>query len=1297
MATILLSAVGASIGSSIGGSLLGISAAALGRAAGATVGRVIDGKILGAGSRAVEVGKIDRFRLTGASEGASIPQVHGRIRVPGQVIWASHFKETSTTSGGGGKGAPSQPKTTTYSYSVSLAIALCEGTITRVGRVWADGMEVVKSDLNMRVYPGDEAQLPDPKIEAVEGAGEAPAYRGTAYVVIEDLQLGPFGNRVPQFTFEVVRTGEGDPAEHVRAVALVPGTGEYALATTPVRYETAPGENRSANVNSGSDETDLVTSLDALTEEAPNCRATSLVVSWFGSDLRCGQCEIAPKVEQTGVDGTGMPWEVSGIVRSGAGVVPLLEGRPVYGGTPSDASVVEGIQALQAAGQEVMFYPFILMEQMAGNALVDPWTGTAEQPQLPWRGRITTSIAPGVAGSPDGTATAADEVAAFFGTSVAEDFVRDGTRVVYIGSDGFTYRRFILHYAHLCAAAGGVEAFCIGSEMRSLTQVRGDAGSYPAVQEMVALAAEVRAVLGSGTKIGYAADWSEYFGHHPQDGSGDVVFHLDDLWSSAEIDFIGIDNYMPVSDWRDGLNHADVDWGSIYNTEYLKANIAGGEGYDWYYADAIDEEEQTRTPITDGAHNEPWVYRYKDLVNWWSQPHHNRIGGVRQPLSTSWVPGSKPFWFTEIGCAAVDKGTNEPNKFVDPKSSESAFPEFSNGARDDLIQMQYLRAISEYWDEAANNPVASLYSGRMVDTARIFVWAWDARPYPNFPSNLALWSDGENYSRGHWLSGRVTTRSLSSVVAEVCARNGITNFDVSELFGLVRGYRLEGGDAGRAALQPLLLAAGVDASEVGGKLVFRNRSLRLQGELGEDGVVETEGPGSFVQIRDPDIDVPDRVRVYHLEADGDFAARTEESVFPGADVFGVATTELPLVLTEAEGALAAERWLSEMRVARDRVTFSLPPSSTLTAGDVIRITAPEAAGTYRIDRLEEAGERLAEAVRVEPAIFESVSFASGVVGLQPAVPALPVWPLLLDLPYLGGDDSPEAPWIVASGDPWPGTAVVYASPDGADWSYQLGLDQRATMGVTLNDLGAARSGVWDRAAALNVRWPGGSVAGVSTSALLAGGNVAAIGDPVSQLWEVFQFRDAVLVADDTWALSTRLRGQRGTDGLIPVVWPAGSTVVLLNNAMRQVPQGGSWRGVQRHYRVGPARKPVDHASYTSLEHVAAGIGLRPYRPVHLRAIRVGGDVALSWVRQTRIDGDSWLGADVPLGEASEVYRVRVVAGGVPVREVEIHAPNWTYTAAMQSADGVAAPFEIEVAQVSDRFGPGLSGKVTIHV
>jgi len=314
-----------------------------------------------------------------------------------------------------------------------------------------------------------------------------------------------------------------------------------SLATTPVYYSDGPGSKWAANINSPSGKSDFATSFEALKEELPSCDAASLVVSWFGGDLRCGACQLMPKVERKEIEGSNMPWQVAGLTRATSAEIALEDDRPIYGGTPADAAVVEAIQMMNAGGQRVMFYPFILMDQQAGNGLADPWSDTVDQPALPWRGRITLSRAPGQAGSPDGTAAADAEVAAFFGTATAADFSVGNGTVSYAGPTEWGLRRFILHYAALCAAAGGVASFCIGSEMRGLTQVRGVSG-FAAVAALRDLASEVRTLLGPETKIGYAADWSEYFGYQPQDGSGDRYFHLDPLWGDGNIDFIGIDN-----------------------------------------------------------------------------------------------------------------------------------------------------------------------------------------------------------------------------------------------------------------------------------------------------------------------------------------------------------------------------------------------------------------------------------------------------------------------------------------------------------------------------------------------------------------------------------------------------------------------------------------------------------------------------------------------------------------------------------------------------------------------------------
>ena len=128
------------------------------------------------------------------------------------------------------------------------------------------------------------------------------------------------------------------------------------------------------------------------------------------------------------------------------------------------------------------------------------------------------------------------------------------------------------------------------------------------------------------------------------------------------------------------------DWHGLSPMEAAAYSIA------FFYASDSDRIAQTRTAITDGAHAAPWIYRAKDVRNFWSRAHYNRPGGTRDASPTAGIAESKPIWFTELGRPAIDKGGNAPNLFVDAKSSESAIPPFLSGARDDLIQRRALEA-----------------------------------------------------------------------------------------------------------------------------------------------------------------------------------------------------------------------------------------------------------------------------------------------------------------------------------------------------------------------------------------------------------------------------------------------------------------------------------------------------------------------------------------------------------------------------------------------------------------------------
>lgn len=1293
MATLVLAAAGSALGGAFGGSVAGLGALAIGKAAGAVLGSAIDSRILGNGSAPVETGQVDRFRVMGSSEGTALPRLFGRNRVAGQIVWSSRFLEHVSTENVGGKGGGASVRQ--YSYSISLGIALCEGEVSRIGRVWADGQPVDQSGLTIRLHEGGEDQEPDPLIEAIEGTGLAPAYRGTAYVVIENLDLTPYGSRIPQFNFEVFRRPREvlagvprSPAFDVRGIALVPGTGEYSLATEPIYLRRGKPDSSVINVHNDRGVPDMVASCNQLIAELPAVKSVSLVTTWFGTDLRCDRCELTPAVEQTTEDGSPMPWTVSGVGRTQARVVSRVDDRPVFGGTPADASVLQAIAHIRSLGLNVMFYPFVLMDIQSGNALQDPWTGSANQPSVPWRGRITLSLAPSMNGSPDKSLAAEAEVQAFFGSARPEHFVPGNDTVAYVGPAEWSYRRFILHYAHLCALAGGVSAFCIGSEMRGLTQIRSAADAYPAVEALRELASDVRSILGAGTKIGYAADWSEYFGHQPGDGSGDVLFHLDPLWASQDIDFVGIDNYMPLSDWRDGEDHVDATAGTIYSLEYLTSNVAGGEGFDWYYADTQARDAQNRTQITDGAHTEPWVFRYKDLVSWWSKPHYNRIGGVRVSVHTDWKPQSKPIWFTELGCPAVDKGTNQPNVFHDPKSSESFFPYYSSGTRDDLIQRAYIQAMYLHWSSAENNPLSEVYGDRMVDMAHAHVWAWDARPWPDFPDRLETWIDGTNYTSGHWLNGRSSCAELAEVVAEICERSSIETPDVSALHGLVTGYLIESVESGRQSLQPLIVAYGFDSFAVGETMRFSSRQGRVGRNLSFSSLVATGGQPVVSLTRAPTIETADRVTVGYVRADNEYQTGAASALWPEAKEPRAEQTSLALVLRQDEAAALAGRILSEGRVARDVLTCTLPLSSLdITLGDVVRISEGGSDQRYRIDRIEDGTARTLNATRIERQVYVPSREQTPQARSRKLSAAMPVTATFLDLPLLKGDEDPLSPHLAVARSPWAGPVSVFSANNDAGYRFDCTMHRPATVGVLLDPLPSGVPGLW-MPVSVRVRLATGSLQGREEADVLAGANAAALRDGDVGDWEILQFGGATLVAPQVYRLEGFLRGQAGTEWLIPAAWPVGTKFVALDTSVEQLVVPPSMRGVERHYRIGPSKRAYDDASYTHIVEAFAGVGLRPYAPAHLSFERLSdGGLRITWIRRTRIDGDNWTGTDVPLGEEREEYIVRVLNNDGILREEIVSNPSYLYSSTDQSADG-GPPTEFAVAQISSRFGPG---------
>jgi hypothetical protein len=1304
MSTLILQAAGSVVGAAVGGPV----GALVGRSVGALAGAALDSRLFASKHqvRYVEGPRLKTVSGLSSTEGAPIPRVYGRARLGGEIIWATRFLEQVTyetsggerrrggKGGGGGGGSVVTPVTVTtvYTYYANFAVGLCEGQVAAVRRIWADGVELDLTAVNHRFYRGTDEQQPDPLIVAKEGSANAPAYRGIAYVVFEMLPLAPYGNRLPQLSFEVVRP-VSRLAAGLRAVQLIPGAGEFVYGPAPVGA--APGAASSAPLNRHQlvASTDWQASLDVLQASCPRLERVGLVVSWFGDDLRAGSCSIRPKPE-TNLARARPDWRVAGLTRYAAQPLSSYAGRPAFGGTPSDASVIAAIRDLKARGLQVTLYPFVLMDIPSGNMLPDPWTGGVGQPAYPWRGKITGSRAPGVAGSPDLTPQAAVEIASLFGQASPGNFSVQGDRVLYSGNPEWTLRRQVLHCAALALAAGGVDSLLIGSEFLGLTRLRDRAGHYPAVDQLVRLAADVRSMLGSQVKLAYAADWVEYGSHVP--APGELRFPLDPLWASPAIDAVAIDAWWPLSDWRDGGGHRDAAAArSAADPVYLLANVAAGENFDWYYADDVGREGQVRLPITDGAYGKPFVYRPKDLFGWWSNPHAERVGGVELSEPTAWVPGSKPIWLNEVGCPAVDKGANRPSTFPDPKSVEGGLPPYSNGLRDDLMLHRGVQAMLSRFDPSqpdhppGANPVASVAGGRMVDPARIHVWAWDARPFPAFPMLGGVWADSSSWATGHWLTGRLEGAPADDIVRAILADMGAPAADRIEVDGYLDGYVVDRPMSVREALEPLAGLFGFDCLASAGQFRFRDRLGSSVLALGTDDLVPRRDGEPWQLTRHQDSELPYEISLAFSDAEFDYARATASSRRLAGASRRLKTVEVGAVLRRAEAGRLADIALHDAWAARETLTCQVRPGLIrLEPGDLVSLADMSEPRIYRIERIRDAEVRELEASAVEPAMYAAAARAASLPSA--AAPALAGPPRLeiVDWPFPQGDPA-LLQSLAVSADPWPGQMAVWRSVDGASFDLFGAAPSAAVLGTTLTDLPPGPLWRFDDLASLTVQLDRGALPSASDLTALQGTTCFAVLGAGGQT-EVLAFARADLVGSLQWRVTRLIRGLGSSEDMAARATPAGARIVLLNQALVPLARGTDMLGQTWRYRVGPSGRDVGDPAVVEMTATPQAAALSPLAPVGVRARRVAGGVEISWLRRGRVSSDAWEPAEIPLGEETAAFACTIRAQGSPKRMLRAEASPVLYAAADELADFGApqASLTVSLAQISAVVGAG---------
>lgn len=213
MASLVLGTVGAVVGGFLGGP----TGAQIGWMIGSAVGSSFEPGTKNVGP------KLSDLRVQSSTFGRHIPNIWGTVRTAGNIFYSSGLEEHSHTEKQGKGGGP-KVTNETFTYSSSFAIAICKGEITGIRKIWADNKLIYdisegnagfigKIQYKTRLYLGSKIQDVDPYMESKKGVGKTSAYRGIAYMFFEELDLTEFGNRIPNFEFEVVRSNSADKSK----------------------------------------------------------------------------------------------------------------------------------------------------------------------------------------------------------------------------------------------------------------------------------------------------------------------------------------------------------------------------------------------------------------------------------------------------------------------------------------------------------------------------------------------------------------------------------------------------------------------------------------------------------------------------------------------------------------------------------------------------------------------------------------------------------------------------------------------------------------------------------------------------------------------------------------------------------------------------------------------------------------------------------------------------------------------------------------------------------------------------
>ncbi len=903
----ILAGLGSAVGGAFGGGIL----STIGRFAGKTLGNYLEHLNYEAEEYYHFKNIKESFALSKAIYGQPITLIFGTSRVNGKIIWANPLREVQKTTVSNQYLANSDITKSVHNlieceYYLSFAVSICEGEVAEINRIWAGDELLDLGQYNSRLYLGHEHQLPDPLIAQTCEQGKSPAFRDLSYIVFEDLPLSDFSNIIPNFSFEVTRKANIPSNLHNRPRAKLASGREFE------------GDAERKTAAYGGVQEDLsLDSLSKLPVEAEFRTRSNISVEELveGFDIIPGSGEFVydPIIQyQTTTLVTG----------------EIINKKPINSHNSRNiADSLYSLDQMQVICPNIKWVAPVVcwfgdnldIAKCTIKPSVESNCSTIKYSEEWQIGKYFRDTARLISRDSEGFPKYGGSVNDASVIRYLQELKRRNYQIMFYPmlfldipqkpwrghlsgnpnsvAEFFNkqggYNEFILHYANL--VKDHVDAFVIGSELIGLTSISRATTSntfeFPAVLELVTLAKLVKEIMPN-VLLTYAADWSEY--HHTLGG----WYNLDKLFASPYLDFIGIDAYFPVTRTTN----------SMILAEEISKGWNQGEGYDYW----IDEKSE-KQPLTA-------EYAWKNIRYWWENYHKNPDGNL-----TEWQPKLKKIWFTEFGFPSIDKATNQPNIFFDPSCRDGGIPRYSTGEVDISLQRISIRSFIEYWQ-----------SQEYIE--QMFLWTWDARPYPAWPHSN-IWRDSNLWDKGHWVNNKFGACTLAALILELSYRCNIPleTIDVSTLDETIEGMILSKGLTAIDIINSLRIIYFFDiiASDQD-YIYFSKRGTTRPRNISSQMLVKLTTNSYLEQIAIPRTNIISQLEIYFLNHNSNYTAGFCRINNENPSHKPIPVIKLPVVMSYMEAERLGELILKNAATETKILKFTIPATSLdHQAGDFI--------------------------------------------------------------------------------------------------------------------------------------------------------------------------------------------------------------------------------------------------------------------------------------------------------------------------------------------------------------------------